>query len=100
MAPGLNLNVSEVVFSKDYDAVKIKLIRQNYRRRFLRRKCRNGFSPISDFSDQNWIFQQGTSFFAAENSSVQWISAIFPDFSKIDARHTATSTTIQATVGT
>jgi len=39
MVSGLNLNVSEVVFSKDYDAVKIKLIRQNDRRRFLRRKC-------------------------------------------------------------
>ena len=56
MVSGLNLNVYiriEVVFSEDYDAVKIKLIRQNGRRGILRRKCRNGFSPIWDFSDQN-----------------------------------------------
>ena len=56
MVSGLNLNVYiriEVVFSEDDDAVKIKLIRQNGRRGILRRKCRNGFSPISDFSDQN-----------------------------------------------
>ena len=42
MVSGLNLNVYiriEVVFSEDYDAVKIKLIRQNGRRGILRRKC-------------------------------------------------------------
>ena len=60
MVSGLNLNVSEVVFSKDYDAVKIKLIRQNDRRRFLLRNCmpkkRIFADLILDFSDQNWIF--------------------------------------------